>query len=351
MLKFLLWPLSILLALSIGGLTYVYLNSSFPSQLQGQLLTASTENVVVAANDITLRRSILESDLMLQEMSIGSIPEGAARSINEVTGMMATSDIFSGEAILTQQIAVAGAVIQQIALTIPDDKVLVSIPLRSQLISTGLVKPGDRVDLFGTFVVEEVLGDTIEADTNSRVLLIAENAAETVAVLRELEVHAIIIEPNLMPKRTNQGDRSNTGNRRSSESSSESSSDNNGIDREKGDGDNDRNTRTADPDGVFESNQLGEQAILVALDSQDSVVVNHLLDTAGMLDIVLRSPDDTQLAEVTNVDIFYIADRYGIELLRDNALIMTEDIFQANTEDFIFTDSQPSPEFLAGINK
>lgn len=325
--KFIFWPIVLLLTLFIGGLTFIYLNSSFSGQVQQQIAEANTQTVIVAAKEIPLRRSIVESDLTIQDVSLDVLPEGAATSMDQVVGMMATSNIFSGETILTQQLAVAGAIIQQIALTIPDNKVLVPIPIQSQLLSVGLVRPGDRVDLFGTFVAEEVLNATLEeANIN---LLLAENAAETIAVLRDLEVHAIIIEPSVAVNL----DESSTDADESNDESDEESN--------------------AEPDqgGVFKTKQLGEQSILVALERQDSVVVKHLLDTEGLLDIALRSPNNTELAEVTNVDIFYLADRYGIELVRGNPVVMTAELFAADPGEFVFTGSEPSPEFLDAIGE
>lgn len=314
--KFIFWSAALLLTLFIGGLTYVYLSSSLPGLTRQQIAAASTEPVVIAARDISLRRSITESDIAIREVPFGTVPEGAATSIEEVIGMMATSDIFGDEVILNQQIAVAGAVIQQIALTIPDNKVLVPIPLESQLVRIGLVKPGDRVDLFGTFIAEKV--SPKELNEAGVILATGENIAETIAVLRDLEVHAIIIESVLLPNMTDEND-------------SESE---------------------AEQDGVFQSTVEDEQSILVALERQDSVVVKHLLNTVGQLDIALRSPDEAnEMAEVTNVDLYYLADRYGIELVRGDIPVMTEELFQANQSEFIFTGTEPSPEFLAAIDQ
>lgn len=333
--KFIFWPIVLLLTLFIGGLTFIYLNSSFSGQVQQQIAEANTQTVIVAAKEIPLRRSIVESDLTIQDVSLDVLPEGAATSMDQVVGMMATSNIFSGETILTQQLAVAGAIIQQIALTIPDNKVLVPIPIQSQLLSVGLVRPGDRVDLFGTFVAEEVLNATLEeANIN---LLLAENAAETIAVLRDLEVHAIIIEPSVAVNLD--------------ESSTDADENNDESDEESNDESDEESNAEPDQGGVFKTKQLGEQSILVALERQDSVVVKHLLDTEGLLDIALRSPNNTELAEVTNVDIFYLADRYGIELVRGNPVVMTAELFAADPGEFVFTGSEPSPEFLDAIGE
>jgi|GEM_PF-618515 len=323
--KFTFWSTALLLTLFSGGFTYVYLSSSFPDLVQRQVATTNTEMVVVAAKNITVRRSITESDLAVREVAFGTVPDGAVTSIEEITGMMATNNIFTNEIILKQEVAVAGAVIQEIALTIPDSKVLVSIPLQTQLISIGLVKPGDHVDLFGTFVAEEI--SRIKLDEAGFLLASAENIAETIAVLRKLEVHAIIIEPAL----------------------AEAIPANNMPDDESG---NElENESDAASNGVFQSKRQGEQSILVALDRQDSIVVKHLLDTVGQLDIALRTPDDNELTEVTNVDLFYLANRYGIEIVRADLPVMSEELFEANREEFILTGTEPSPEFLAAIDQ
>lgn len=305
--KFIFWSAVVLLALFIGGLTYAFLRSSFADQIQAQIESENVQPIVVAARDIPLRRTIIESDLVLKEVSLGAVPEGAATSIDDVVGMMATENVFNGETILMQQLAVTGEVLQQIALTIPDNRVLVSIPLESQLIRTGLIKPGDHVDLFGTFVADDVMREKL-GDTSS-IVASAQNAHETIAVLQDLEIHAIIIEASAVE------------------------------------------ATAAQQDGVFVASQENEQSILVALEHQDSVVVKYLSDTTGLLDIALRSPNDNQLADVTNVDLFYLADRYGIELVRGEPSVMTEELFQANPTEYILTGTEPSPEFLDAIGE
>lgn len=305
--KFIFWTAVVLVSTIFGGLTYVFLSSSYGNQLQAQLETNSAQSIVVAANDIPQRRTIIESDLTMREVPLAAMPEGAASSFDEVVGMMATENVVAGEIVLSQQLALTGVILQEIALTIPENKVLVPIPLQSKLISTGLVNPGDQVDLFGTFVADEAIKERLAQA--SPVISSVRNAHETIAVLQNLEVHAIIIERTVSEM------------------------------------------NTEDEDGIFVASQEGEQSILVALEPQDSVVVKYLLDTTGLLDIALRSPGDNQLADVTNVDLFYLADRYGIELVRGDPSSMTEELFQANPTEYVLTGTGPSPEFLDAIGE
>ena len=58
------------------------------------------------------------------------------------------------------------------------------------------------------------------------------------------------------------------------------------------------------------------QSILLALDAQDALLVRHILDAGGNLDIALRAPDDDSIQDTVPVDEQFLIDRYQIETNR-----------------------------------
>src|SRR5690606_25814016 len=104
-------------------------------------------------NNIPFRRSISEEDLTTSNLPVDSVPAGAAITLDQVVGKMSTVDLFANEPILTQQLVTPDVVTQQVALSVPDGKVVIAVPMQSKLISNRLIRPGDFIDLMGTFEV------------------------------------------------------------------------------------------------------------------------------------------------------------------------------------------------------
>jgi pilus assembly protein CpaB len=62
--------------------------------------------------------------------------------------------------------------------------------------------------------------------------------------------------------------------------------------------------------------EIEPQAILLALSPQDALVLKHLKDAGGVIDIVLRAPTSSQLFEPEPVMPDYLKDRYELEKRR-----------------------------------
>ena len=63
--------------------------------------------------------------------------------------------------------------------------------------------------------------------------------------------------------------------------------------------------------GVTEAEPL---AIIFALEPQDALVLKHLKDSGGTVDIVLRAPEADQLFETQPVHMDYLVDRYDLHI-------------------------------------
>lgn len=266
-----LWWISALMLAGLAGLmTYRLLSTTTPVAT-GAVLGEETQLVVVAAVDIPFRRSITENDLVVRKFPLDSVPDGAALTLEQVVGKMSTVDIFSGEPVLIQQLVTPDIVTAELALSIPDGRTVVAVPMRSELINNRLVRPGDRIDLLSTFEME--IGQQAEG--------VGGPVAESVALMQNLEVHAIIIPINTEDVTPDMDEAQNS-----------------------------------EESGVFRTtNQLG-QSVLLAMDTQDALVVRHVLDIGGVVDLALRAPEDDSLADTVPVNQYYLADRYQIETRR-----------------------------------
>ncbi len=182
--------------------------------------------------------------------------------MDQVVGKMPTSPILAGEPIMIPKLVTPDIVTRQLALSVPKDKVVMAIPMDSVLLSNRLLRPGDRVDIIGTFQAEmDAVGGTGSQD-------------ESIVTLQNVEIQAIIIYEEVRSQKS-----------------------------------------TAPPkeeSGTFRTDKASEQSIIIAIDLQDALVLRHILDTGGRLDMVLRAPDDQGFAQTIPVDQKYLIDRYQI---------------------------------------
>lgn len=257
------WGSSFVLAAVAGLLTYGLLRQAAPA---AQAVTVESRTVVVATTHIPFRRSISADEVALREVPVAAAPEGAAISLEQVVGKMATIDLYANQPVLVQHLATPDVVTQQVALSVPRGKIVMVVPTQSQLISNRLLRAGDHIDLLGTFDME------VTRQEGSGPL------PTSVALLQNLEVHAIIL-PVSAP--------------------SESA-----------------DTLPAEEGGVFRTLDERGQSILLVLDPQDALTIRHLLTVGSVLDLGLRAPDDETVVTPPVVDQFYLAQRYKIDLVR-----------------------------------
>lgn len=260
----LLWWLGALIFAGLAGmLTFGLLQQKAP--VNGKNL--NTQPVVVAVVDIPFRRSVSESEVAIRDLPIESIPEGAATTLDQVVGKMSSVDVFANQPLLVQQMVTPDVVTQQVALSVPKGKIVTAVPTESKLIGNRLIRPGDKIDLLATFeleVMREQGGGPM---------------AESVGLLQNLEVHAIILPVANIDE---------------------------GAEAVKGNSEG----------GVFRTADKEGQSVLLAVDPQDALTIRHILDVGGELDLALRGPDDESTADIQPVDQFYLADRYNIDLVR-----------------------------------
>ena len=261
------WIGAFVLAALAGILTYGLLSSSMPASAAGGS-NANTVAIIVAANDIPFRRSISEADLTTVNLPVDSVPEGVAITLDQVVGKMSTVDLFANEPILTQQLVTPDVVTQQVALSVPDGKIVVAVPTQSKLISNRLIRPGDFIDMMATFEVEVQKGGDTAPEP------------KTVSILEGLEIHAIIL-PGTSVEEGAKGT----------------------VDQQEG--------------GVFRTSDEAGQSVLLAIDLQDAMTVRHILDVGGTIDLALRPTGDESIPETEVVDERYLADRYNIDLNQD----------------------------------
>jgi len=69
--------------------------------------------------------------------------------------------------------------------------------------------------------------------------------------------------------------------------------------------------------GVFRTPDEAGQSVLLAVDPQDALAIQHIRDVGGALDLALRPKGDESVISTEAVDQIYLADRYNIDLNRN----------------------------------
>jgi pilus assembly protein CpaB len=211
-----------------------------------------TVDVVVAAHSLGVRELIDPASVELRQAPVDIVPETALRSVEETVGWLTLVPLASGEMILSSQIISPTIKGEHFAFTMDPAKVAMAFPASDLMSRNNLLQAGDHVDILFSIEVE-----ARDEQTGGLVTLDA---------LQNLEI-AMIVKP--------------------------------------------RDVQSTATEQVSTA-EVQPLAIVFALDPQDALVLKHLQDMGGMVDIVLRAPGAKEQFETQPVHLDYLLDRYTI---------------------------------------
>lgn len=139
---FILMVLGVILALGAGGIVWVVTSTAAaPAEVPKR-------NVVVARVDIPERTLIDQTMVVVQQWPQDIVPVGAPGTAEEVVGKFTLTKLYAKQALLTPQLAdtkgQAG-----MAFALEPGKVLVAVnyPGALNILGSGAIRPGDKVDI------------------------------------------------------------------------------------------------------------------------------------------------------------------------------------------------------------
>jgi pilus assembly protein CpaB len=248
-----LWlAVGIILALLAGSFAFVTMLQATAARLAPPEVLKT--QVVVAVREIALRAVIQDADIEVKELPTDAVPEGAAVAAEEVVGKIAMVKFVPGEIILKSRLADLTKKGENIALTIPEGKVVIAIPATDLMSTLSILQPGDKVDILWSI---EIKGK--EQDSGGLL---------TMATLQNQEITAIVLPPVVTSP-----------------------------------------SGGAQP-GSEKPVAVGPKALLFAVDPQDAVILKYLKDSGGTIDVVLRAPTDKRIYSTEPVHINYLDDLY-----------------------------------------
>lgn len=161
--------LSVTLGLITAFLVFTYVRAAVRSD--GDTPSARV-NVVVARHDIRPKTTVTAAMLAVREVPRAQANPDALSDIEEAVGRLAKESMGAGEQVLQSRLYARDEK-PGLTFVIPPGKRAVSVAVNEVIGVAGFIKPGDRVDVLGTFD-EQVVGKTV-----------------TTTVLQDVEVLAI----------------------------------------------------------------------------------------------------------------------------------------------------------------
>jgi pilus assembly protein CpaB len=256
-----LWLVAGLVVAAVAALVAYTALSRATAQRAGGQVTGPQVQVVVAARAIPVRSSLTAEDLQVKTLPVETAPEGAIRDVAAATGKLTMADLYPGEIILEQRLVdpniVSGDGKQ--ALIVSGEDVLMAFPASDLMSRTGILKPGDHVDLLFSLEVPATSeaaagGGPSEGGGGNQ------QKTATFNLLQNLTIAAVV-------------------------------------------------GGTAAP-GV--TGNAAPEAILFTVSPQDALVLKHVKDKGAVLDIVVRAPGNESPSAAEPVDLDYIINRYRI---------------------------------------
>ena len=104
--------------------------------------------IYVATADIDVNEQLTASNVRVEDWPKSKVPEGVVVDFKEINERFARVRFYQGEPILTPKLANG---IEVPAVKIPDGHRVCSLKVQMDTAVSGLVNPGDRVDIFGYF--------------------------------------------------------------------------------------------------------------------------------------------------------------------------------------------------------
>jgi pilus assembly protein CpaB len=248
----------------------------------------STEKVLVTTHDIPIQALLGPDDLTLIDVPVELSSPNTLHDIESAVGKLTKVPLVSGEILMRHHLADPTNIQGDVAFIIEDDQVLMAFPAEDLMSQINILQPGDLVDILISLEQPVLPGQVGFTDATGEEEK-PEEVLFTFNALQRVAISAIVVE--ITPAR--QTSSSTATGARSAEAEG-----------------------TAQPTPTPEPSQIEPQAVLIALSPQDALILKHLKDAGGIVDIVLRAPTSNQLFELNPVMPEYLRDRYDLVITR-----------------------------------
>jgi pilus assembly protein CpaB len=149
-----LWlGVALILALVAGGAAFVTLQKATVSPAASGA-PVSMSSVVVAAHPMAIGTLLTEKDVTLQNMPTGALPAGAQTTVDAVAGQLTTVSLDAGEMVLAHHLTHPDITGDNLAFTLPEGLVAVSLSADDLISGLGIIQPADHIDIMYSLQTE-----------------------------------------------------------------------------------------------------------------------------------------------------------------------------------------------------
>jgi len=149
----------LVLALGCGLVASIGINQVLANRGKVQLApVGETEPIFVASADIGMGDELTPENIKLEAWPKDKVPAGSMTKLEEIEGRRTRTRLYSGEPVLEAKLFSQGASAQGGSVLIPKGMRVVSVKVDNVSSSSGMILPGDRVDVLVHMVANEGKG-------------------------------------------------------------------------------------------------------------------------------------------------------------------------------------------------
>jgi pilus assembly protein CpaB len=142
-----LWlGVALILALVAGGAAFVTLQKATVAPAAGNASIPMT-SVVVASHPMPIGTLLTEKDITLQNLPTGALPAGVQTTVAAVSGQLTTVALDAGEMVLAHHLTHPDITGGNLAFTLPEGLVAVSLSADDLVSGLGIIQPADHIDI------------------------------------------------------------------------------------------------------------------------------------------------------------------------------------------------------------
>lgn len=261
-----------LIGLGILAINNVLRRSLAPA-VQPTPIVESTADIVIASHDLAIGAVINREDVQLASVPVSLVPRDAQLSIESVLGKIVIAHLIQGEMVLQHHLADPTNVSHDIGYIIGDNQVLMAFPSTDLMSGLGVLQRGDNVDIFATMTVEVTPTNTTVVAAGAEQPRVS--TMFTFDAFQRVNVTAMVVDVVTEDTTTT--------------------------------------TTSGEVQATANPASMKVRAYLLALDTQDALVLKHMRDFGATFDIVLRSPTSNELFDVSPVTEEYLIQRFELQ--------------------------------------
>jgi pilus assembly protein CpaB len=260
-----LWLVAGLVVAAVAALIAFTALSRATAQRAGQVVVGPKVQVVVAAHAVPVRSPLTAEDLQVKSVPVETVPEGAIRESAAATGKLTLVDLYPGEILLAQRLVDPNVISTdgRQALVVSGEEVLMAFPANDLMSRTGVLKPGDHVDLLVSLDFPANRGPALPgAAAGSAAPASSGSEKTTFNLLQNVTIAALVA------------------------------------------------TKGSAGGAV----SAGPDALLLTVSPQDALVLKYAKDAGAVMDIVVRAPGNERPTTADPVDFDYLLNRFRIPI-------------------------------------